>query len=149
MRVLILVLIFVAAVWAFQQSRTSGGSEILTELVGGPSRLTTTNGPVMVDDTLEGYRKWSRNPEHFGAFAVSEFGDYGHVRGFNELAAAEVIALAYCDQPGCRIVARMVPMTRSEDADVLVVSQRTFEVFEDYIALGGIKAMAILSLIHI
>ncbi len=145
MRVVILTLVFVAAAYVYQQQGqpTRSEGELLTTLVAGPSRLTTTAGPVMVEDTLEGYRSWSRRPEHFGAFAMSEFGYYGHARGFNELNAAEKVAMAHCDQPDCRVVARMIPLNPVEDTGVLIVSQRAVDVFEDYLPLGGIKAMAI------
>ncbi len=116
--------------------------EVIGILVAGPSRLQSSFGPTLTGDALDAYREWSRAPSHFGAFAATDFGDYGWVSSYNSLAAAETAALAYCDAPDCRVFARSVPLNDA-GTEELVVSRQTEEAFAEFLTLPGAKAFAI------
>jgi hypothetical protein len=111
-------------------------------LKGGPSLLRTSFGIPLGGATLDRYRDWSRKPDHFGAFAASEFGDFGYVSEYNDPALAEAAALAYCDNPDCRVIAWSIPAAPPEDG-VIRVSRASGEAFEEYLTYSGAKAFAI------
>lgn len=124
------------------RSHLNDRSEVIGNLVAGPSRLQSSFGPTLTGDALDAYRDWSRAPSHFGAFAATDFGDYGWVSSYNSLEAAEIAALAYCDVPDCRVFARSVPLHEA-GAEELAVSRETEEAFAEFLTLPGAKAFAI------
>ncbi len=124
------------------RAHLNGQGVMIANMVAGPSKLQSSFGPTLSDEALDAYREWSREPSHFGAFAATDFGDYGWVSSYNSIEAAEIAALAYCEAPDCRVFARSLPLNPSGTND-LVVSRPTEEAFAEFLTLRGAKAFAI------
>lgn len=140
-RYIVTLIAVMVAIGYFARSTPPSGEASKT-LVAGPSRQVTDVSPEMTGDTLEAYRTWSRDPRHYGAFAISDFGEFGWVKDYNDIEFAERQAIAYCDQPSCRVIARQIPFEDTSESE-LMVSQRTLEGFQELLKLPGPKAFAI------
>ncbi len=136
---ILLALTFAGVVWlAFGGLR----SQPDTMLKAGASEVQTAR-PLQLDSpAIADYRNWSREPSHFGAFAVSDTGGSGWVSDYNEIGMAEAAALAYCGAPDCRVIARSLPVSKPEEG-VLLVSRASAEAFKEYLTLPGTKAYAV------
>lgn len=138
----LLVFLGLAAILKVFGMLTNEAGEMRTTLVGGPSRLQTTLGPELTADALDAYRTWSRKPGHFGAFAASDYGNFGWISDDNSIEAAEAAAIELCGMPDCRVFARSLPLKPAIDGE-LVVSRPAAEKFEEYLTLPGAKAFAL------
>ena len=138
----LLAIVVGLAIGAFAVFERGTEREEIVELVAGASRLQSEFGPTLSDDAMQAYRDWSRKPAHFGAFAATEFGDYGWVSEYNSIEAAETAALAFCGVPDCRVFARSLPLRQAGEGE-LVVSQATKDAFDEFLALRNAKAFAV------
>ena len=140
--VFLLAPLFLGAYWAVTQAADAPSGEVTGKLVAGPSRLQSEFGPTLTGEALDAYREWSRAPEHFGAFAATDYGEYGWVSAYNTIEAAEIGALGYCGVPDCKVFARTFPLRRANDGE-LVVSLRTATAFAEFLTLPNSKAFAV------
>lgn len=138
----VLVVLGIAAILKAAGTLMIDTGEIRTMLVAGPSRLKSSFGPALSDEALDAYRSWSRKPAHFGAFAASEYGNFGWISNYNSIEAAEAAAIEICGMPDCRVFARSLPLVAPKEGE-LVVSRPAAEKFEEYLTLPGAKAYAL------